>query len=60
MDISAIAAASTNISLMRVQQDVGTTMLKKAMDMQQTASDTLIKSMNTVAPSFGHQLDILV
>jgi len=60
MDISAIAAASTNISLMRVQQDVGTTMLKKAMDMQQTASDTLIQSMNTVAPSFGHQLDILV
>ena len=60
MDTSAIAALSTSMSLSRVQQDVGTTMLRKTMDIQQAASDALVQSMNTVAPSFGHQLDILV
>ena len=60
MDTSAIAALSTSMSLSRVHQDVGTTMLRKTMDIQQATSDALVQSMNTVTPSFGHQLDVLV
>lgn len=60
MDTSAIAAASTSMSMARVQQDVGTTMLRKTMDIQQASCDSLIQSMSSVAPSFGHRLDILV
>jgi len=60
MDTSAIAALSTNMSMARIQQDVGATMLRKTMDIQQASSDTLIQGMNAAPPSFGHKLDILV
>lgn len=60
MDTSAIASASISLSLSRVQQDAGISILKKTMDIQQAATDTMIQSMNTAAPSSGHKLDILV
>lgn len=59
MDVSSIASASIDMHLAQTQQAAGVSLLKKTMDMQQLSCDTLIQSMDSIAPS-EHKLDILV
>lgn len=59
MDVSAIADASVSLSLSQIQGDVGTTVLKSALDFQQSSNESMVQMMNTV-PSFGHTLDMKV
>lgn len=58
MDTCAIASASIGMSLSQTQQAVSTAMLKKTMDQQKAAGESLVQSMAASAPSFGHQLDV--
>lgn len=59
MDVSSIADTSMNLSLSKTQNAVGTIMLKKTLDYQQSSSESMIQMMGSV-PSFGHTLDMLV
>lgn len=59
MDVSAIADASVSLSLSQLQGDVGTVVLKSALDFEQSSGESMIQEMEKV-PSFGHTLDMLV
>lgn len=59
MDLSAVGAYSIEMNLAQVQQAVGVSMLKGAMEVQETQAVQLIESLQAAVPSFGHQLDIL-
>ncbi|MDR1194572.1 MAG: YjfB family protein [Peptococcaceae bacterium] len=60
MDISAIGAASIDLSMGKAQTNVEVEMLKKTMNLEKVMAASLIESMQTAAPrSFGHRLDVL-
>ncbi|MVB11214.1 putative motility protein [Caprobacter fermentans] len=59
MDVGSIADASMAMSMANTQQAVGTTVLRKTLDMEQTEGISLIQSMQESAPS-NHILDMLV
>ena len=63
MDIDAIAAVSMRMSAESVEQALEITMLKKAMELQQTIAAQTLQALQAVpvsSPSFGHKLDVLV
>lgn len=55
-----IAALSMAMSLSNVQQSASISILKKAMDTQQTDMSQLVENMETAAPSSNQLLDITV
>lgn len=57
MNVASVAAMSIDKATSQLEQQVSITMLKKAMDMQETQSASLVNMMNN-QPSFGHTLDI--
>lgn len=57
MDISAIASASIDMSLAKVQQGVEVAVAKKAMNFQEQQATALLEQMTPPA-SFGHALDV--
>lgn len=62
MDLAAIGAMSIQMHLAQTQQSVDVSMTKKAMDLQETQASAMIDALEAsvpVAPSFGHQLDVL-
>lgn len=60
MDLAAIGAASIQMSLAKTQQAVDVTMVKKAMDIQETQAAALIDSLQNAGPSFGHRIDVRI
>lgn len=62
MDISAIAAASIDMSMSQVQQQASVSVAKKAMGFQETQAAQVLDMLNDIpAPvSYGHQLDVRV
>lgn len=55
-----IAALSMAMSLSNVQQSASMSVLKKAMDSQQTEVSQLVETMETAAPPSEHILDVTV
>lgn len=60
MELSAVGAASIEMSLASTQQAVGLTMVKKTMDLQEAQAAALNQMMQQAAPSFGHLLDVRI
>ncbi|CAN5437308.1 hypothetical protein BH10PSE17_BH10PSE17_32020 [soil metagenome] len=51
MDVSSIAALATNLQSARLRDDIGTTVLKKAMDINAAAAAQLIASIPAPPPA---------
>jgi len=60
MDVSSIAAISVLMHQNQTQQSVNVAVIKKAMDVQETAAGNLIETLLEPIPSFGYKLDIKV
>ncbi|HCA72155.1 MAG TPA: hypothetical protein DHW78_10940 [Ruminococcaceae bacterium] len=58
MNISTVASLSTNMHLAQTQQSAEVTVMKKALDMQQTEGNEITQMMQAADP-VNHQLDIL-
>lgn len=58
MDISTVASLSTNMHLAQTQQSAELTVMKKALNLQQTEGNEITQMMQTADP-VKHQLDIL-
>ncbi|MCK6391464.1 MAG: YjfB family protein [Azonexus sp.] len=57
MDISAIAAASTQLSQVETAQAVQFAVLKKAMDIEQSTAMQLLQALPSNPPHLGNSVD---
>lgn len=62
MDVSAIAAMSTSMHMAQAQEAVSVALMKEVMNSQEAQVSALVNDLQAAnpAPSFGHQLDVLV
>ena len=60
IDVSAIAALSTSMSMAETQQAAAISVMQKVMDSQEMQAVSLIQDLQAAnpAPSFGHKLDV--
>ncbi len=59
MDLAnSIAAYSMSMSAMQFQQDYSVSMMKKAMDTQETAAQELLDMLPAVSSSLGQHIDV--
>ena len=61
MDVSAIAALSTSMSMAEAQQSAAVSVMKEVMDTQEAQAAALIQNLQAVnfTPAFGSKLDVL-
>ena len=59
MNISAIASASTAISMANVQQSASISVARKAMDVQETQAADMLKALDQALPP-QRQLDVFI
>lgn len=62
MDVSAIASMSTAMHMAQTQEAVSVALMKEVMNSQEAQVASLVNDLQAAnpAPSFGHQLDVLV
>lgn len=60
MDLAAIGAMSIDMSMSNLQQSVNISVMKGAMEVQQTQATALIESIQSMPVSFGHRLDMYI
>ncbi len=60
MDLSSIGALSIQMHMGQVQQAANISLLRKAMDLQESQTDALVQSLQSAVPPSGHVLDRMI